>query len=310
MNEQYLVSVIVPVYNVAEYLINCLDSIVVQTYSALEIILVDDGSSDRSGEICDQYAAKDGRIRVVHKRNGGLSDARNAGLAIASGAYYFFVDGDDTVASDAVESMLQAIVENDCDMAVCNMLRIYAGGTQKAFYRPTETLTVLDGPDRFKTLVQPSACNKLFSSALFDGVSFPVGKYYEDTFIYHILAHRARRIVLTGKDSYYYWFRESSILGAPRFTDRYFDFVEAVYCRASYLLDHHIAFYGEQACESMYAAVHDAWHHIPRSEENRDRFRKIQRLYANVFFRGVMRREIRWKQKIKMLVLLLFPKNL
>lgn len=309
MENKHLVSIIVPVYQVEGYLVNCLESILAQTYTHLEIILVDDGSRDRSGEICDIYASRDERIRVVHKENGGLSDARNAGMAIAHGAYFFFVDGDDTVAPDAVESMLIALLKSDSDIAVCNMLRVFSDGTQKVFYRPTETLSVLDGLDRFKTLMQPSACNKLFAAELFHDLCFPVGKYYEDTFIYHVLAHRARRIVLTGKDSYCYWFRESSILGAPRFTDRYFDFVEAVYCRASYLLDHRIAFYGEQACESMYAAVHDAWHHIPRSGENQDRFRQIQRLYEKVFFRSFWRKGISWKQKVKMTSLLLFPRH-
>ena len=116
-----LISVIVPVYNIEAYLRKCIDSILAQTYTNLEIILVDDGSTDNSGEICNEYAAKDARIRVIHKGNGGLSSARNTGIDIATGKYIGFVDSDDYLAPDMYEKLLGAIVNNHADISVCNV---------------------------------------------------------------------------------------------------------------------------------------------------------------------------------------------
>ena len=118
MIEAELVSVIVPVYNVEQFLEKCIESICCQTYSQMEIILVDDGSTDRSGAVCDEWAQKDSRIRVIHKQNGGLSDARNAGIEIAVGSWLMFVDSDDTIAPDTIERLHQAATEYDCEMAV------------------------------------------------------------------------------------------------------------------------------------------------------------------------------------------------
>ena len=194
------ISVIVPVYNVERYLEKCIESICCQTFKDLEIILVDDGATDRSGAICDEWSRRDPRIRVIHKENGGLSDARNAGIEIASGTWYMFVDSDDTITPDTIERLYKAATQHQCEMAVCNIVRIYDDGVTEPFYNPISELTVLDGNQRFETLKQPSACNKLFRAELFRDVRFPKGKFYEDTFVYHILAHRANRIVLTGHD--------------------------------------------------------------------------------------------------------------
>ena len=114
-----LISIIVPVYNMEKYLARCVDSIIAQTYDKIEIILVDDGSTDNSSSMCDHYARKDERIKVVHKLNGGLSDARNAGFAVATGSYIGYVDSDDWIEPDMYEKMYYACVENDAELAVC-----------------------------------------------------------------------------------------------------------------------------------------------------------------------------------------------
>ena len=119
-----LISVIVPVYKVEKYLNQCIESVLAQTYQNLEIILVDDGSPDRSGEICEEYAKKDTRIRVLHKSNGGLSTARNTGLQIISGAYIAFLDSDDYLAPDMYETLYRELIENDADIAVCGFVKI------------------------------------------------------------------------------------------------------------------------------------------------------------------------------------------
>ena len=177
-----LVSIIVPVYNVEKYLPKCVDSLINQTYKNVEIILVDDGSTDQSGNICDTYLEKDNRIVVLHKKNGGLSDARNFGIEHAKGDYYSFVDSDDYLKEQTIEYLVDAAENNDCQISVCNMIRFYDDGTNDVFYKPCNNQVILENNDRFQTLSQPSVCNKLFKKELFDGVKFPYRKYYEDTY--------------------------------------------------------------------------------------------------------------------------------
>lgn len=305
--ESDLVSIIVPVYNVEMYLKKCVDSIVNQTYRNLEIILVDDGSTDSSGQICDTCKEFDDRIMVIHKSNGGLSDARNVGLSVANGKYCAFIDSDDFITSDTVERLYSAMMGYDCQIAVCNMMRIYEDETTESFYRPVEKLTVLSGEQRFETLKQPSVCNKLFQTELLKGIQFPKGKFYEDTFIYHVLAYRAKKIVLTGHDGYYYLSRKESILGQPQFTDRYFDFVEAVYIRMRFLLEHNVVRYGEEACLSLYVAVANSEKWISKTEQNTEKFAQMRKWYR-IAYRELMNSSyIGIKQKVGVVLLRYFP---
>lgn len=303
-----LVSVIVPVYNVERYLEKCIESICGQTFTGLEIILVDDGSTDHSSGICDEWARKDARIRVLHKENGGLSDARNAGIEIATGGWYMFVDSDDTITPDTIERLYGAATAHDCEMAVCNMVRIYDDGATEPFYNPVSKLTVWDGLLRFETLKQPSVCNKLFRVDLFRDVQFPKGKFYEDTFIYHVLAHRAKKIALTGHDGYYYLSRRESILGQPKYTDRYFDMAEAVYERMTYLLAHEVPLYAEEACLSLYAVVSNGEKYIQKTEQNAARFRQMRSWYQTAYHQLMKSPQTGIKQKIRLILLRYFPR--
>lgn len=302
-----LISVIVPVYNVEHYLEKCIESICGQTFPELEIILVDDGSTDCSSAICDQWCRKDPRIRVIHKKNGGLSDARNAGIEAALGTWYMFVDSDDTITPDTIERLYGAAMVHDCEIAVCNMVRIYEDGTVAPFYNPVDRLTVLDGQQRFETLKQPSACNKLFQASLFRDIRFPKGKYYEDTFIYHILVHRANRIVLTGHDGYYYLSRRESILGHPIYTDRYFDFIEAVYTRMTYLLEHEIDYYAQEACLSLYVAVANGEKYLTKTEDNVLKFEQMRCWYRTAFSYLMKCPDVDLKQKLRLILLRYCP---
>jgi glycosyltransferase involved in cell wall biosynthesis len=123
------ISIIVPVYDVEKYLKKCVDSILNQTFKDFELILVDDGSPDNSGAICDQYAEKDSRVRVIHKENGGLSDARNAGIEVARGKYLGFVDSDDFVNEDMYKQLYTSIIENNADLSICGIFDLYEGKT-------------------------------------------------------------------------------------------------------------------------------------------------------------------------------------
>jgi glycosyltransferase involved in cell wall biosynthesis len=284
------------------------DSILTQSYSDFSLILVDDGSPDRCGEICEEYARKDSRIRVIHQKNGGLSDARNAGIEIATGTYFMFVDSDDTITPDTIERLYSALTEHSCEIAVCNMVRIYDDDTTEPFYAPVDTLTVWGGQQRFETLKQPSACNKLFRADLFGDVRFPKGKFYEDTFVYHVLAHRASKIVLTGHDGYYYLSRRESILGQPKYTDRYFDFVEAVYTRASYLIEHQVPHYSDEACLSLYAAVANAEKHINKTTKNATNFKHMHTWYETAYHHLMNSPQTGVKQKLRLFLLRFAPK--
>lgn len=301
-----LISVIVPIYNVEAYLGKCIQSIASQSYENLQIILVDDGATDRSGDICDQWAKKDSRIQVIHKANGGLSDARNAGMAVANGKWVSFIDSDDFISADTLERMFLAATENNCDIAVCNIVRIYDDNSTEPFYQPASDLQILSGDTRYDTLYQPSVCNKLFRKELLENVCFPKGKYYEDTFVYHILAHRAKTIALTGHDGYYYLSRRDSILGQPVYTDRYFDMIEAVYQRVIYLIDHKVSC-AKDACLSLYAVVSNAEKHLKRTAENAKNFSQMRRWYHHAYVYLMPRKDVNLKQKLRLVLLKYLP---
>lgn len=307
--EQPLISVIVPVYNVEKYLKKCVDSITSQTYKNLEILLVDDGSTDSSGQICNEFEKNDARIKVIHKKNGGLSDARNAGLDRAKGQYYAFIDSDDYIQDNTIEIMLNAIKKNKSEIAVCNMIRFLEEGETVQFYCPTDHEVLYQGNQRYKTLNQPSVCNKLFEAKLFEGIRFPKGKYYEDTFVYHEVLYRANSIVLTGTDSYWYLSREDSILGQPQYTERYFDFIEAVYKRADFLLKHDVQPYAKEACLSLYAAIANAESNIEENTKTIEKF-SIARKQYTLAYNELMKtkNQIGIKQKLRLMLLKYFPK--
>ena len=307
--EQPLISVIVPVYNVEKYLKKCVDSITSQTYKNLEIFLVDDGSTDSSGQICNEFEKNDARIKVIHKKNGGLSDARNAGLDRAKGQYYAFIDSDDYIQDNTIEIMLNAIKKNKSEIAVCNMIRFLEEGETVQFYCPTDHEVLYQGNQRYKTLNQPSVCNKLFEAKLFEGIRFPKEKYYEDTFVYHEVLYRANNIVLTGTDSYWYLSREDSIVGQPQYTERYFDFIEAVYKRADFLLKHDVQPYAKEACLSLYAAIANAESNIEENTKTIEKF-SIARKQYTLAYNELMKtkNQIGIKQKLRLMLLKYFPK--
>ena len=306
--EEALVSVIIPVYNVEKYLKKCVDSVLNKTYRNLDIILVDDGSTDLSGKMCDELGIDDKRVTVIHKQNGGLSDARNAGLNVARGGYYAFVDSDDYISSDMIEIMVNSARENSCEIAICNMVRFSESGESALFYHPVAQKQILLGENRFKTLKQPSVCNKLFKASLFQNIRFPKGKYYEDTFVYHELLYRAKCVVLTGSNSYWYLERSDSIVGSPKYTSRYFDFIEAVWKRAEFLIENNVKSYGEEACLSLYAAFSSAVKYIKRDRKNKQNF-KIAREQYNFAYTVLMKQNnsISLKQKIRLFLLKYLP---
>lgn len=210
-----LISIIIPVYKVEEYLEKCIESVLKQTYTNLQIILVDDGSPDNCGKICDEYAKKDPRIEVIHKVNGGLSDARNVGIAKAKGKYIGFVDSDDYIKEDMYEILINLIKEYDADVSICNLYDVIDG---KEYIRNNENgiqeygrLEILKEVLLDKN-IQSYAWNKLYKKELFDEIKYPIGKKYEDIGTTFYVFEKCNKIVVTSKPEYYYLKRSDSLV--------------------------------------------------------------------------------------------------
>ena len=227
-----LISVIVPVYKVEPYLPQCLDSLLAQSYKNLEIILVDDGSPDRCGAICDDYAARDGRIRVIHTEHGGVSSARNAALAAAAGEWIGWVDGDDWIEAEMFEHLLKGATEHHSDIAVCGRVEEYP---DKAVPWGWDEVQVWDRERALGLLLEDKAvrsylCDKLWRKELFAGITFPEGRIFEDLAVIFQLFCRAETVVAIPQTGYHYRQWSESIVGRRTLTQQV-DFFRAVYDR-------------------------------------------------------------------------------
>lgn len=216
LNDNLLVSVIVPIYKVEKYIDRCIKSIVNQTYHNIEIILVDDGSPDNCPTICNNWEKKDSRIKVIHKLNGGLSDARNLGLNMANGAYISFVDSDDFVAPDFIETMITDIKNYNAQIACIGYLEFQ--DTKDIITETNEnTITEYDHFNAIKELFSSDtfcnyAWNKLYLKELFNNITFPIGKKMEDLGTTYLLMEKCERITYNTKKLYYYYQRNDSLL--------------------------------------------------------------------------------------------------
>ncbi len=234
-NEKPLISVIVPVYKVEQYLDRCVESIVNQTYKNLEIILVDDGSPDNCPAMCDNWAKKDARIKVVHKQNGGLSDARNAGMSVASGEYIAFVDSDDWVGLRFIEILYKAISKYDVRLAACEVATVH--DVVNCELNCDLNIVSLDTEQAFETIlygrgVRAVAWNKLYHRSLIEKRSFPVGKLHEDEFFTFEVLCECEKIAFTDAVLYYYYQRENSIMST--ISPKHLDAIEARVKRIDY----------------------------------------------------------------------------
>ena len=238
-----LISIIIPVYNVEKYLKKCIDSVCNQTYKNIEIILVDDGSTDSSGKICDEYAGIDGRIKVVHKENGGLSDARNTGIENASGKLIAFIDSDDYVSQSMIDLLYKKLSYDNSDIALCGVAHINENG--EIVNNSIESLSVYDGvltaDETMYKLCSPEGgyysiiCNKLFKKELFDGIRFPLGKINEDEFVVHELFGKCSKISCINTKMYFHVLHSGSIMHQP-YSIKNLDKVEAYVNRTKFLL--------------------------------------------------------------------------
>ena len=238
--EALLISVIIPIYGVEKYLDRCVQSIVDQTYRNLEIILVDDGSPDNCPAMCDAWAKKDNRIKVIHKKNGGLSDARNAGMAIATGELMGFVDSDDYISTEMYQLLYERMKADGSDIAACGVEMVFEDGAMsRRLTGPGEYLLnseeAMEGIVRENVLKQP-VWYKLYKSELVRDIMFPVGKYHEDVFWSYQAIARAQKVSVFDRSCYFYVQRSSSIMGEGYSLKR-LDAIEAKLQRLDFLRD-------------------------------------------------------------------------
>lgn len=222
-----MVSVIIPVYNTEKYLRQCLDSVLAQTCCDWEAILVDDGSTDSSGAICDEYASTDKRVRVIHRANGGLSAARNSGIDVATGEWLVFVDSDDTISADHIERLVQTVSQTGADIA-CGGFAFDIAHLGKG----SRKVTVLDSDDAIcRTLHQTlsvtnSAWGKIYKSEIFVGLGFTPGRWYEDLDLFYRLYARAKRIAIVNEQMYFYRQHDASF--TQKWTTRRLDVLKVM----------------------------------------------------------------------------------
>lgn len=248
-NEEYnLISVIVPVYNVEAYLDRCVESLVNQTYKNLEILLVDDGSTDSSGALCDRWALRDTRIRVIHKPNGGLSDARNTGLRAAAGELLLFIDSDDLVNVHMAEYLLNELLRQDADISICTF-QDFADGQDVDVQQSVSCEDVLVQPGRETILdiyrgkgekTAFVAWNKLYRRKLFTEhrIEYPVGRIHEDTFTTYQLLYFADKVAVLRAPMYYYRLRGGSIMHVGISVKKCTDSVDAGCSELAFYAEH------------------------------------------------------------------------
>ena len=226
--KEELISIIIPVYNVEKYIRFCLDSVINQTYKNLEIIIVDDGSKDSSGQIADEYAVKDSRIKVIHKENGGLSDARNVGLDAITGKYVAFLDSDDVITLDFYEYLYNLIKQNDYDIAECEFFRIPSeqiADVQKILDEKNKEIDILVKEETSKDALcdfygrylnpyvnKVVVWNKLYKSEIYSDIRYPVGRFHEDEFTTFKILNKINKMITSTRKMHGYMQTSNSIM--------------------------------------------------------------------------------------------------
>ena len=212
-----LISVVIPIYKVEKYLNKCIDSVLKQTYKNLEIILVDDGSPDKCGKICDEYKKIDKRIKVIHKKNGGLSDARNYGIKAASGKYIGFIDSDDFISNEMYEILYFILKKSNADISVVSYKEVSENNEVNDERKNIRNIDILNAEQSMKFLFDNNKCgnyawNKLYKLSLFENIEYPVGKKMEDLGTTYKLFDKCKNIAYCDLELYYYLQRQGSIL--------------------------------------------------------------------------------------------------
>lgn len=241
-NDLPLISIIIPIYNVKPYLEKCVNSVLSQSYPNLEIILVDDGATDGSAQVCDDFSEKYANIQVIHKKNGGLSSARNAGIEAMKGEYVFFLDSDDWIANDAISQLYDDMVEYNADITGISFYQAYSDGNlvlnthliEKQMLSKKEALRTF----LFNNYLTPCSCGKLYKANLWKDIRFPEGRLFEDQLTTYKVIELANTIIFNPAAKYFYFKRIGSI-GHSAFSEKTYDLYEAVNEQYNEITKHH-----------------------------------------------------------------------
>lgn len=237
MKEKPLISIIVPIYNVESYVEECIQSIIKQTYKNLDIILIDDGSKDSSGEICEKYKKIDSRICVVHQENQGLSSARNTGLKLANGEYIQFIDGDDFISVDMIENLYEIMEKEHADIVTCSSYTYKNGEIVKKEY--SKSINIYNKEEAIKEIILDKkirfyAWDKLYKKTLWKDIKFPEGRRFEDIAVTPIVIKNADKVVFYDCPLYYYRIRTGSIM-SQKSKEQQLEYIESVLETNNYL---------------------------------------------------------------------------
>ncbi|MBW8348410.1 glycosyltransferase [Bacillus sp. IITD106] len=271
------VSVIVPVYNVENYLVRCIESILSQTLKNIEIILINDGSTDNSGNICNEYASLDKRIKVIHKENGGLSSARNAGIKIASGCYLGFVDSDDYIDPHMYKNLYELCKKTDSDIGVCRFGRKINGKmvTEVKEKKVIELNNVEAMRQLFRgELYRFSVCNKLFKKSCFKNIMFPEGRIHEDLSTSYKLFSNAKKVIYTSNIGYIYVKRDGSIL-ASKFNEKRLDAFLGWEEIIPFMTQHYPELSTEFISSFTYGCLDNVYYILSEVKENKSKLRLL-----------------------------------
>ena len=280
--EKPLLSIIVPVYDVERYLPKCMDSILAQTFTDFELILVDDGSPDNCPALCDAAAAKDARIRVLHQKNGGLSAARNAGLDVARGEWIGFVDSDDYIAPEMYETLYKAMQSTGADLALCDYVKVDETGalcTQTHVAVPQKSLTGRELLQKAYWTTVQIACNKLYHRTIFAQLRYPVGKLNEDFFVIPEICLNTQKAVVVPDVLYYYVQRGDSIMGKSR-TLRHYDAAEAAQHYWNCLVENRVYETLPAAAECTFCVVSRIYWTLPAALRKEPRSMEMLRMQS------------------------------
>ncbi len=289
-----LISIIIPVYNVEKYLDRCISSVLDQTYQNLQIILVDDGSTDNCSELCEKYKILDARVRVIHKSNSGAADARNMGLQIADGEYIGFVDADDYIAKDMYECLYETLKKSECDIACCGRVNRFEDNVK---LKPQvdyvkKHVTILNNKEAMKALIlfdgiDFSPCDKLFSIRVLKNIGFPSGRSCEDIPVIYKAFKQSNRIVHIGGAKYNYCHRKNSSSGKAFYPQRmdYFYFIRDVY--ADIMVNYPLL--RKEAEVMMYRALIFMWSDIRRINKTSGKYISLEKKMKKLILRSLLR---------------------
>ena len=290
MREEELISVIVPVYQVQLYLNRCIESIIKQTYTRLEIILIDDGSVDSGAELCDEWALTDDRISVIHRNNMGLSEARNAGLAAATGDLIVFIDSDDYIEKEMLEKLYTSMKVSGADISICDFEYVKENGEKRdetIKERPIKNDTI-SGKEAIKRMrgklnvYYVVAWNKLYKKELFKNVRFPKGKIHEDAFTTYRLFANSRAVTKINDKCYHYVLRSGSIM-SERTSRKKMDEIEAWLNYDRYLASIGYRGLAAKVFEKDRIQYMETYYGAIEEDYNKEELKRLHRKYRETF---------------------------